>query len=116
MQASSAQTLNAIASKANLEDAQNRFQQSVGTIDQKLGDLQAARDDIAINQRLREFQQIAQPAAIAINNYLKDTTREFGIQTLLDPSRHDEHVQQVAQATIDIRTARPPNSNNSKIR
>jgi hypothetical protein len=87
--------------KAGLAAAEVRFQEAVLGVDQKTGELRDARADLAIEQRLEEFREISLPAVVQINNYLKETTLEGGIDALLDPSRHDEHVDRVAKAILD---------------
>src|SRR5207237_4403854 len=35
------------------------------------------------------------------NNYLKDTVREEGFKALLEPLRHDDHVERITQAILE---------------
>ena len=47
--------------------------------------------------------KISRPAAIQINDYLRDTVDREGLPAILDPERFEEHVQQVANVMLKLR-------------
>jgi hypothetical protein len=55
--------------------------------------LKTAPEKVAPNKELSQFRELSQPTAAAINNHLKDTVREEGFKALLEPLRHDDHVE-----------------------
>ena len=58
-----------------------------------------------VEKELAQFRELSQPAAAAINNYLKDTVREEGFKALLEPLRHDDHVERITQTIIESAAA-----------
>lgn len=91
--------------RSNVEKLETKFEQSFTAIDEKGLELSSARKDIRIENELAQFRELSQPAAVAINNYLKDTVREEGFKGLLEPLRHDDHVERITQAIIESAAA-----------
>jgi hypothetical protein len=54
-----------------------------------------------MEQQLSQYQKISAPVAQRVNDYLKETTREEGLKSLIDPVRTDEHVEKVAMAILE---------------
>lgn len=90
--------------RADITEVQDRFHTSLERVDEKITELDLARAEHAQEVTLQQFQEIARPAAVAINNYIKDTVREEGLPALLDPDRFEQHVQQIA--TVITETAK----------
>jgi hypothetical protein len=84
-------TLKDGASKSN-DKLTEAFQQ----IDSTLERLDITRTELRVERQLAKFQQIAAPAAERINAYLKDTAREEGIKSVVEPLRHQAHVERIA--------------------
>lgn len=95
--------------RADITEVQDRFHTSLDRVDDKITELDLARAELAQEATLQQFQEIARPAAVAINNYIKDTVREEGLPALLDPDRFEQHVQQIA--TVITETAKTHNVN-----
>ena len=95
--------------RADITEVQDRFQMSLERVDEKITELDLARAELAQEATLQQFQEIARPAAVAINTYIKDTVREEGLPALLDPERFEQHVQQIA--TVITETAKTHNIN-----
>jgi uncharacterized protein DUF4326 len=87
--------------RGNIEKLETKFEQSFTAIDEKTHELSSTRSDIRIEKELAQFRELSQPAAAAINNYLKDTIREEGFKALLEPLRHDDHVERITQAIME---------------
>lgn len=87
--------------RGNIERLESKFEQSFTAIDEKTHELSSTRSDIRIENELAQFRELSQPAAAAINNYLKDTVREEGFKALLEPLRHDDHVERITQAVME---------------
>lgn len=87
--------------RGNVEKLETKFEQAFTAIDEKALELSSTRTDIRIENELAQFRELSQPAGAAINNYLKDTVREEGFKALLEPLRHDDHVERIAQAIIE---------------
>jgi Domain of unknown function (DUF4326) len=85
----------------NIEKLEAKFEQSFIAIDDKANELSSTRNDVRIEKDLAHFHELSQPAAAAINNYLKDTVREEGFKALLEPLRHDNHVGRITDAIIE---------------
>jgi len=82
--------------RADITEVQDRFAFSLEMVDEKITELDLARAELAKEATIQQFQEIARPAAVEINNYFKDTVREEGLAALLDPERFEQHVQQIA--------------------
>lgn len=102
--AAQTQTLNDLTGKdaarygelqGQLRAIETKYDQSFAPIDERLGDLANARMDVQIERELSQFQQIASPAASAINSYMRDTVKEEGYQALQEPERHEDHVERI---------------------
>lgn len=91
--------------RSNVEKLEKKFEQSFTAIDERALELSSTRTDIRIEKELAQFRELSQPAGAAINNYLKDTVREEGFKALLEPLRHDDHVERIAQAIIESAAA-----------
>ena len=91
--------------RSNVEKLETKFEQSFTVIDDKAHELSSTRTDIRVEKELSQFRALSQPAAAAINNYLKDTVREEGFKALLEPLRHDDHVERITQAIIESAAA-----------
>jgi len=91
--------------RSNVEKLETKFEQSFTAIDEKACELSSARTDVRLEKELAQFRELSQPAGTAINNYLKDTVREEGFKALLEPLRHDDHVERIAQAIIESAAA-----------
>lgn len=87
--------------RGNIEKLETKFEQSFTTIDEKTYELSSTRSNIKIEKELAQFRELSQPAAAAINSYLKDTIREEGFKALLEPLRHDDHVERITQAIME---------------
>jgi hypothetical protein len=91
--------------RSNVEKLETKFEQSFTPIDDKTHELSSTRADVRVEKELAQFRELSQPAAAAINNYLKDTVREEGFKALLEPLRHDDHVERITQAIIESAAA-----------
>src|SRR6266851_5672847 len=91
--------------RSNVEKLEKKFEQSFTVIDDKAHELSSTRTDIRVEKELSQFRKLSQPAAAALNNYLKDTVREEGFKALLEPLRHDDHVERITQAIIESAAA-----------
>jgi len=87
--------------RGSIEKLETKFEQSFTAIDKTIHELSSTRSDIRIEKELAQFRELSQPAAAAINNYLKDTIREEGFKALLEPLRHDDHVERITQAIME---------------
>lgn len=74
------------------------FQQIDNTLDQ----LAVTRHEVRAEQQLAQYQQIADPVAERVNEYLKETVKEEGLKSLLEPLRHEEHVERIALTILQI--------------
>ncbi len=91
--------------RSNIEKLETKFEQSFTAIDEEAHELSSTRTDVRIEKELAQFCELSQPAATAINSYLKDTVREEGFKALLEPLRHDDHVERITQAIIESAAA-----------
>jgi len=112
--AAQTQTLNDLTGKdaaryselrGQLRAIETKYEQSFAPIDEKLNDLAGTRMDIQIERELSQFQQIASPAASAINSYMRDTVKEEGYQALQEPERHEDHVERILAVFQETATA-----------
>jgi hypothetical protein len=89
--------------RENLENTKERFQSALQIVDEKSAQLDLARTEVSIQLQLDNFREISRPAAIQINNYVKDIVHdpEQGLPALLDPARANEHVNQIAEIMIN---------------
>ncbi len=90
--------------RGNLDNSREQFQSALKAVDEKSAQLDLARTEVSIQSQFATFKEISRPAAVQINDYLKDTVRNEGLPALLDPTRTNEHVNQFAE--IMINTAR----------
>jgi hypothetical protein len=91
--------------RGNVEKLQTKFEHSFIAIDEKARELSSTRTDVRVERELAQFRELSQPAAVAINNYLKDTVQEKGFKALLDPLRHDHHVERITQVITESAAA-----------
>ncbi len=91
--------------RSNVEKLETTFEQSFTAIDEKALELSITRTDVRVEKELAQFCELSQPAAAVINNYLKDTVREEGFKALLEPLRHDDHVERITEAIIESAAA-----------
>jgi hypothetical protein len=87
--------------RANISEAEDRFHTSLENVDEKLTELDLARAELAKENTLQQFREIAHPAAVEINNYFKETVRDEGLPALLDPERFEQHVEQIARVITE---------------
>jgi adenine-specific DNA-methyltransferase len=81
--------------RGQLRALETKYEQSFTSIDDKLTNLATARMDVQIERELAQFEQLAAPAATAINSYMRETVREEGFQALQEPERHEDHVERI---------------------
>jgi len=91
--------------RSNLEKLETKFEQSFTAIDETAHELSSTLTEIRIEKELAQFRELSRPAAAVINNYLKETVREEGFKALLEPLRHDDHVERITQAIIESAAA-----------
>jgi hypothetical protein len=84
----------------NIDRLQTTFAQSFTSLDEKLQQLAETRIDVRIETEIAQFRELSQPAAVAINSYLKEVVREEGFAALAEPLRHDDHVERITLAII----------------
>ena len=87
--------------RGNLENSREQFQSALKAVDEKSAQLDLARTEVSIQSQFETFKEISRPAAVQINDYLKDTVRNEGLPALLDPTRTNEHVNQFAEIMIN---------------
>jgi adenine-specific DNA-methyltransferase len=87
--------------------ADTRLAEAFQQIDSTLELLDVTRTELRVERQMAPYQQIAAPAAERINAYLKDTAKEEGIKSVVEPLRHEAHVERIA-LTI-LQTARDCN-------
>ena len=92
--------------RADITDAQDRFQSSLESVDEKISELDLARTELAKETTLQQFQELSRPAAVEINAYFKETVREEGLPALLDPERFEQHVQEIARIITETAETR----------
>lgn len=85
----------------NLEKSEAQLDQGFRAIDTALTELSQARTELRMEQQLTQYLEISAPVAERVNDYLKQTTREEGLKSLIDPVRTDEHVERVALAILE---------------
>ena len=86
--------------------AATKFEQSFSGIDDRLATLADTRMNVQIEREVAQFEQIAKPASVVINNYLKDTVTEHGYNAVLDPANREQHVDRIATAFQEVATAK----------
>ncbi len=91
--------------KGQLTAAETKFEQSFTGIDDKLATLADTRVNVQIEREVAQFERIAKPASVVINNYLKDTVKEQGYNAVLDPGNRDQHVDRIAAAFQEVASA-----------
>jgi hypothetical protein len=87
--------------RTTVTETQDRFQSSLESVDEKISELDLARNELAKETALQQFQEIAAPAAVQINNYF----REEGLPALLEPELFDQHVQEIARVITETAEA-----------
>jgi hypothetical protein len=92
--------------RTNVTETQDRFQSSLESVDEKISELDLTRSEIAKETALQQFQEVARPAAVGINEYFRDTIREEGLPALLEPDRFDQHVQEIARVITETAEVR----------
>jgi hypothetical protein len=92
--------------ETNSAEAQ-QLEQAFQQIDEAIDRLEITKAEVRMEQQLAPYQQIAQPVAERVNNYLKETTKDDGLRAILDPARHQSHVDKIT-LTI-LQTARECN-------
>jgi len=92
--------------RADITEAQDRVQASLESVDEKISELDLARTELAKETTLKQFQEVARPAAVEINAYFKETVREEGLPALLDPERFEQHVQEIARIITETAETR----------
>ncbi|MCA1579149.1 MAG: DUF4326 domain-containing protein [Acidobacteria bacterium] len=87
--------------RGNLDNSREQFQSALKAVDDKSAQLDLARTELSIQSQFATFKEISRPAAVQINDYLKDTVRNEGLPALLDPTRTNEHANQFAEIMIN---------------
>lgn len=91
--------------RTDVAETQDRFQSSLESVDEKISELDLTRSELAKETALQQFQEVARPAAVGINEYFRDTIREEGLPALLEPERFDQHVQEIARVITETAEA-----------
>lgn len=53
-----------------------------------------------VGHQLAQYQQLAVPVSQKVNDYLKETVQQEGFRALMDPLRHDEHIDQIGMIIL----------------
>jgi hypothetical protein len=85
-----------------VDSAQQRFDLALQQVDQKVTVLEQARASISIETTLHHFNEISQPAAIQISNYLNNTVTQHGLSALLDRDAATQHIDQLSSIILDV--------------
>jgi hypothetical protein len=91
--------------KSNVELEQSKLAEAFQQIDNTLDQLAITRTEVRVEQQMSQYQQIATPVAERVNDYLKDATKEEGLKALLEPLRHEDHVEQIAIMILETAAA-----------
>src|SRR5213075_3263583 len=87
--------------KEEVGRAESQLTEAFQQIDATLTQLELTRTELRIEQELTQYKQIATPVAERVNNYLKETTKEEGLKSLLEPLRHEDHVERLALTILE---------------
>ena len=87
--------------RTNVTETQDKFQSSLESVDEKISQLDVARSELAKETALQQFQEVAAPAAVQINDYF----REQGLPSLLEPEQFEQHVQEIARVITETAEA-----------
>lgn len=82
--------------KEEVARAESKLTEAFLQIDATISQLELTRTELRVEQEIGQYRQIANPVAERVNNYLKETTREEGLKSLLEPLRHEDHVERLA--------------------
>ncbi len=88
--------------KTAVDSAQERFDLALHQVDQKVTVLEQARAAGSIETTLQHFNEISQPAAIEISNYLNNTVSQHGLSALLDRDAASQHIDQLGSIILDV--------------
>jgi hypothetical protein len=88
--------------KTAVDSTQQRFDLAVQQVDQKVTALEQARAATSIETTLHHFNEISQPAAIQISNYLNNTVTQHGLSALLDRDAATQHIDQLGSIILDV--------------
>lgn len=88
--------------KTSLDSTQERFDLALHQADQTVAVLEQARATYSIETKLQSFNEISQPAAIRISNYLNATVSQQGLSALLDRDAASQHIQQLGSIIVDV--------------
>jgi hypothetical protein len=91
--------------KSNVELEQSKLAEAFQQIDNTLDQLAITRTEVRVEQKMSQYQQIATPVAERVNDYLKDATKEEGLKALLEPLRHEDHVERIAIIILETAAA-----------
>jgi hypothetical protein len=86
--------------KDNSQQQQSKVVDAFKEIDSALEKLSVTRSEVRMEQQFTQYQQLANPVAEKVNDYIKQTVKQEGLRALMDPLRHDEHVEQVGIAIL----------------
>ena len=89
------------ALKENIQLNESRLDQAFVAIDDKFSELNSSRAAVRIEQQLLQYRELAKPTSEKINDYLKGAAREEGFRALMEPLRHDDHVERIALTIIE---------------
>ena len=87
--------------QTSVTETQDKFQSSLESVDQKISELDLARTELAKETALQQFQEVAGPAAVQINDYFRDQ----GLPALLEPEQFEQHVQEIARVITETAEA-----------
>ena len=82
--------------KEEVARAESKLTEAFLQIDATISQLELTRTELRVEKELGQYKQIANPVAERVNNYLKETTKEEGLKSLLEPLRHEDHVERLA--------------------
>lgn len=85
-----------------VDSAQQRFDLALQQVDQKVTLLEQARAASSIETTLQHFNEISQPAASQISNYLNNTVSQHGLSALLDRNAASQHIDQLGSIILDV--------------
>ncbi|HJP90898.1 MAG TPA: DUF4326 domain-containing protein [Pyrinomonadaceae bacterium] len=88
--------------KTAVDSAQQRFDLALRQVDQKVTALDEARAASSIETTLHHFNEISQPAAIQISDYLNNTVSQHGLSALLDRDAASQHIDQLGTIILDV--------------
>lgn len=88
--------------KTDVDSTRERFNLALNQADQKAIVLEQARANHSIETTLQSFNEISQPAAIEISNYLNTTVNQHGVSVLLDRDAATQHIQQLGSIIVDV--------------